>query len=231
MSIQILNPLTPEQDFPHLETALVDPNGLLAIGGCLSPQRLINAYRQGIFPWFSPDEPILWWSPDPRLVLFPDHLHVSRSLNKALRKNEFQITYDQDFTAVMTACSQPREDEGGTWITEEMLIAYAELFELGVAHSIEARFNGDLVGGLYGIAIGQVFFGESMFSFRSNASKIAFVHCVESLKSSGFQLIDCQVYSDHLASLGAVEIPRKQFKHYLSEYCQDKALQISWPVQ
>ncbi len=219
MTLKFLDPEHPEQAFPNPANALQDPNGLLAMGGCLSPQRLLTAYRQGIFPWYNPGEPILWWSPNPRLVLFPDQLHISRSLKKTIRKQDFEISYDTDFNAVIHACATPRDEEGGTWITEEMIAAYCRLHSLGIAHSVEARVDQQLVGGLYGLAIGKVFFGESMFSYQSNASKTAFVHLVQDLLHCGFQLIDCQVHTDHLISLGAVEINRQAFNTYLAEFC------------
>lgn len=198
-------------DFPPVNEALEDPNGLLAAGGDLSAERILAAYRQGIFPWYNPDEPILWWSPDPRCVLFPDELHVSRSLRKAARRGDYRLTLDTAFERVIQSCAAPRGGQPGTWISADMQHAYCRLHLLGHAHSVELWREGALVGGLYGIALGGVFFGESMFSTQSNASKIAFVHLVEQLKEWGYAMIDCQVYSDHLASLGAREIPRRQF--------------------
>lgn len=198
-------------DFPPVNEALEDPNGLLAAGGDLSAERILAAYRQGIFPWYNPDEPILWWSPDPRCVLFPDELHVSRSLRKAARRGDYRLTLDTAFERVIQSCAAPRGGQPGTWISVDMQHAYCRLHLLGHAHSVELWREGALVGGLYGIALGGVFFGESMFSTQSNASKIAFVHLVEQLKEWGYAMIDCQVYSDHLASLGAREIPRRQF--------------------
>ncbi|MDD1619883.1 MAG: leucyl/phenylalanyl-tRNA--protein transferase [Methylococcaceae bacterium] len=219
MQLTLLDPDRPDQPFPPLHKALNDPNGLLAFGGCLSPQRIINAYRQGIFPWYNPGEPILWWSPDPRLVLFPDNLKVSRSLNKTLRKQPFEIRYDRAFSQVMTACAAPRREDGGTWITEEMRLAYRNLHRLGFAHSFEAWQEGELVGGLYGIAIGQVFFGESMFHSKTDASKVVFVHLVRQLTAWGYKLIDCQVRSEHLLSLGAEDISREDFQILLEQLC------------
>ena len=204
-----LHPLRLE--FPPVESALREPDGLLAAGGDLSAERILAAYRQGIFPWFNPDEPILWWSPDPRCVLFPERLHVSRSLRKALRKQAFRVTFDSAFEQVIAACAAPRAYAKGTWISPEMQRAYCRLHWLGHAHSVEVWQGEELVGGLYGLALGGIFFGESMFSNQSNASKIGFVHLVEHLKKWGYALIDCQVYSDHLASLGADEIPRAEF--------------------
>ncbi len=228
MRLPILDPLNPEQKFPAIETALTEPDGLLAAGGCLAPQRIINAYQQGIFPWYSSGEPILWWSPNPRLVLFPDKLYASRSLLKTIRKNKFSISYDQQFAQVMRNCAAPREGEAGTWITEEMFQAYNELHRLGVAHSFEAWFEGELVGGLYGIAIGQVFFGESMFHQKTDASKVAFYHLVCQLSEWNYQLIDCQVHTHHLVSLGAEEIERKQFLSLLKQYSQVQPDNKAW---
>lgn len=214
-------------DFPDPAHALDQPNGLLAVGGDLKPERLINAYRSGIFPWYEKDQPILWWSPDPRSVLLPDWLHTSRSLNKILKQRHFCVTYDQQFNRVIQACSDPRACSSDTWITEQMLSAYNELHRLGYAHSVEVWHDGLLVGGLYGIAMGRVFFGESMFSLRANASKVGFSHLIEKLKSLEFQLIDCQVHSEHLASLGAKEIPRSRFLQLLSSQISDP-LQSNW---
>ncbi len=201
--------------FPPVEQALDDPNGLLAAGGDLSPERILFAYRHGIFPWFNPGEPILWWSPNPRCVLFPDHLHISRSLRKRLRQEPFRVTFDTAFERVLSACAAPRSYASGTWISPAIQQAYGQLHRLGVGHSVEVWEGEELVGGLYGLAIGAVFFGESMFSTRPDASKIALVYLVERLKKSGYALIDCQVYNEHLASLGASEIPRQQFLAHL----------------
>lgn len=228
MSLSPLNPRQPEQAFPPLELALTEPNGLLAFGGCLSPQRLINAYRHGVFPWFNPGEPILWWSPDPRLVLFPEHLNISRSLSKTLRKQLFQIRYDTAFHQVMLACAAPRDENGGTWITNEMQQAYLTLHQLGIAHSFEAWQDDQLVGGLYGIAIGQVFFGESMFHRKTDASKVVFAHLVQQLSAWGYQLIDCQVSSQHLLSLGAADIPRSRFADLLNQLCDQTPCPSAW---
>ena len=200
--------------FPEVDEAMREPNGLLAAGGDLSPQRLIDAYRHGIFPWYNESDPILWWSPDPRLVLFPENLKVSRSLTKSLKK-DYEIRTDSAFETVMRKCAEPRRDGAGTWISEEMISAYCALHEMGIAHSVETRVEGDLVGGLYGIALGKIFFGESMFSRKTDASKIAFVHLVLQLKRWGFYMIDGQVRTEHLASLGATEIPRSEFSSIL----------------
>ena len=209
-----------EFGFPDVSQALEEPNGLLAVGGDLSPKRLIHAYRHGIFPWFNPGQPILWWSPDPRAVLFPDQLRVSRSLRKRLRQCAFQVTLDHSFEAVMRACAEPRLNQSGTWISEEMVQAYTRLHRQGLAHSVESWQDGALVGGLYGVAIGKVFFGESMFSRRTDASKVAFAWLVSQLQLWGFQLIDCQVETDHLASLGATTLPRHEFIDLLNRWCE-----------
>jgi len=205
-------------DFPSLELANSEPNGLLATGGDLSPERLLSAYSKGIFPWYSEGEPILWWSPDPRSVLLPDQLNISRSLKKVLRKDNLTVTLDSDFNRVLQACAAPRKDEAGTWISLEMMNAYQQLFELGIAHSVECYENGALVGGLYGVAIDKVFFGESMFSRVNNASKICFITAIQSMANQGIALIDCQLKTEHLQSLGAFEISRTDFQqklHYL----------------
>jgi len=208
----------PNLEFPAAELALDEPNGLLAVGGDLSPARLIQAYLQGLFPWFSDDQPILWWSPSPRAVLFPDQLHISRSLQKTIRSHQFRISLDQDFEAVVKHCAMPRQDESGTWITAEMQTAYIELHHMGIAHSVEAWQDDILVGGLYGIALGQVFFGESMFSLKNNASKVAFVHLVRQLQQWHYALIDCQVSSEHLKTLGATDISRDRFLKLLDKH-------------
>lgn len=229
--IYALNPNDPTQPFPDVEKALREPDGLLAIGGDLSPQRLIRAYRQGIFPWFSDRQPILWWSPDPRSVLFPHAFKVSRSLRKVLKKGTFKVTFDECFHEVINACAGPRRDGEGTWITPDMLDAYQQLHQSGIAHSVETWFQGQLVGGLYGVALGRVFFGESMFSWRSDASKVALTHLVESLKSWQFGLIDCQIESEHLNRLGALSIPRRRFVKLLDEYCAKPGKAGPWRTE
>lgn len=201
--------------FPPTSLALQQPNGLLAAGGDLSSTRLLSAYSRGIFPWFSEGEPILWWTPNPRCVVYPDQAHCSKSLAKTLRKRTFEVTFNSAFSAVIDNCSQTRGDGLGTWITPELKTAYIELHRLGYGHSIEAWRNGNLVGGLYGIAIGRIFFGESMFSKESNASKVAFMTLAQRLAELDYKIIDCQVTSDHLLSLGAVEIDRCQFEQAL----------------
>ncbi len=206
-----------EHAFPPLESALDDPNGLLAAGGDLSPGRLLAAYRLGIFPWFGEDEPILWWSPDPRMVLYPAELKVSRSLRKSLRRPDYEIRVDTAFRAVVRACAEPRAGQDGTWITPRMLAAYFTLHERGFAHSVETWRDGELIGGLYGVAIGRAFFGESMFARATDASKLALVHLVRQLERWRFGVIDCQMRTAHLASLGAREVPRERFSRHLEQ--------------
>jgi leucyl/phenylalanyl-tRNA--protein transferase len=206
-----------DADFPPVEKALRHPNGLLAAGGDLSPERLLAAYRRGIFPWYSPGDPILWWCPDPRAVLFPGELHIGRTLRRTLRKRPYEVRADTAFAAVIARCSAPRPGQRGTWITDEMQQAYIRLHELGVAHSVESWRDGELVGGLYGVALGRMFFGESMFSLASDASKVAFVHLVRQLVAWEFPLIDCQMRTDLLASFGARDIPRAQFTRRVAE--------------
>ena len=206
-----------DEDFPPLERALRRPNGLLAAGADLSPQRLVTAYRRGIFPWYSAGDPILWWSPDPRTVLFPAELHIGRSLRKTLRRRPYTVTADTAFARVIEACGEPRAGQPGTWITEEMRQAYLALHELGLAHSIESWQDGRLVGGLYGVALGRMFYGESMFSRASDASKVAFVHLVRQLVAWQFELIDCQMRTDLLASFGARDIARADFTRRVAE--------------
>ena len=202
--------------FPDPGHALTEPNGLLAAGGDLSPQRLESAYRQGIFPWFSAGQPILWWSPDPRCVLLPERLRVSRSLRKSARNKGYSVTADTAFLEVMHACAAPRPGEPGTWIGDEMIQAYHVLFRRGLAHSVEIRQQGELVGGLYGVALGRAFFGESMFSRRADASKLALLALARQLTAWGYDLIDCQVSSSHLSSLGAQDMPRPEFLQRLN---------------
>ena len=220
--------LQPSGDFPPVEQALQRPNGLLAAGGDLSPERLLRAYRLGIFPWFSAGEPILWWSPDPRVVLFPGDLRIARSMAKTLRKADFEVRADSAFEQVIQACSEPRSRQKGTWITAEMQTAYTRLHRLGVAHSIETWRGGELVGGLYGVALGRVFFGESMFSRATDASKIALVHLVRQLHAWGFELIDCQMHTPLLASFGAREIPRAQFTRRVAELVKYSNVPVPW---
>jgi leucyl/phenylalanyl-tRNA--protein transferase len=207
----VLKWLGPGDPFPPVQSALQDPAGLLCAGGDLSAARLLEAYRQGIFPWYSGDEPILWWSPDPRMVLYCAELKVSRSLAKSLRNKGYEVRIDTAFRQVLTGCAGPRADGGGTWLSEDMRIAYARLHRAGHAHSVETWRAGELVGGLYGVALGRMFFGESMFSRATDASKVALVALVAELRRRGFPLIDCQVRTPLLAALGAREIPRRAF--------------------
>jgi len=214
----LLDPLN-RTSFPDVSNALLEPDGLLAIGGDLSTERLLAAYTHGIFPWYSEGQPILWWSPDPRAVLFPDELKISRSLKKRIRRQDYIISADTAFDEVIRECAVPRKDGLGTWITTEMNQAYLRLHQEGYAHSVEVRRDNHLVGGLYGISIGQVFFGESMFSRESNASKLAFCFLITQLKIWNYKMIDCQVYSEHLGTLGAHLIPREDFILLLEKHC------------
>lgn len=223
--------LTAAPEFPPLATALRDPNGLLAVGGDLAPERLLAAYRRGIFPWYSPGEPILWWSPDPRMVLFPAEFKVSRSLGRTLRRGGYEVRLDTAFAQVIAACAQtPRRNQHGTWIVPEMQAAYRRLHELGLAHSVETWVDGELVGGLYGIALGRMFYGESMFSWRSDASKIAVAHLARYLEKLGFGMVDCQMHTAHLASLGAREIPRDDFIARLESLVAAGPAPGPWPA-
>lgn len=221
-------------NFPETSLALDDPDGLLAVGGDLSVPRLLEAYRRGIFPWYSENQPILWWSPSPRTVLRPKDLHLGRSNKKLLRKNPFTIKVDTAFHQVITHCSSiNRPDQDGTWIMDETIEAYTALYAAGYAHSIEAWRDGNLVGGLYGVSLGKVFFGESMFSLESGASKVAFMHMVKTLKEWGYQLIDCQIHTDYLASFGASEVSRKTFELALSESVHQEDINQwakNWPL-
>ena len=222
--------LVGEAPFPPLETALATPNGLLCAGADLSAERILSAYHQGIFPWFSDGEPILWWSPDPRMVLFPAEFKVSRSLRRTLRASDYQVRLDSSFPAVLAACANtPRPGQPGTWITDAMQAAYRQLHQLGWAHSVEVWREDKLIGGLYGLAIGRMFYGESMFSHQTDASKIAAAHLARFLESRGFGMIDCQMRTEHLASLGAREIPRTEFIRQLEQLCRIKPEPARWP--
>jgi leucyl/phenylalanyl-tRNA--protein transferase len=215
--------------FPPLEQALEEPCGLLAAGGDLSPERLIAAYRGGIFPWYSPGQPVLWWSPDPRAVLFPEEFHCSRSLAKTLRNGGFSYSMDRDFGAVIDGCAAPRAASPGTWITSDMRAAYLELYHLGHAHSIEIWRGAELVGGLYGVRLGGVFFGESMFSRARDASKAALAHLVAVCRRNSLAVIDCQLPSRHLTSLGSRTIPRSQFQALLREQVRMPSAALASP--
>jgi leucyl/phenylalanyl-tRNA--protein transferase len=216
--------------FPAVDSALRDPDGLLAIGGDLSTARLLDAYRRGIFPWYSEGQPILWWSPDPRCVLEPDQLKISRSLRKTLRKQPYRVTFNRAYANVIAACAKPRRGCVETWITEAMASAYIRLFEEGHAVSVECWSGERLVGGLYGVVIGRIFYGESMFSTMNDASKVAMVYLVRELQKKDFRLIDCQVHSRHLQTLGAKPIPRKLFVNILENYCNQETSR-DWPVE
>jgi leucyl/phenylalanyl-tRNA--protein transferase len=215
-------------DFPPTTHAVDEPQGLLAIGGDLGPSRLVNAYQRGIFPWYSDGQPILWWSPEPRAVLAPSDVRVSRSRAKRLRNGGFELDFDSDFAGVIAACAGPREGAEGTWITDEMRAAYLTLYRGGYAHSIECRRDGELVGGLYGIALGRVFFGESMFSRVRDASKVAFVHLCRLLEAWHYELIDCQLPTAHLASLGAHLMLRGPFEQALATLVAQPPAEDAW---
>ena len=220
--------LGPHDPFPSVEHALEDPNGLLAAGGDLSPERLLDAYAHGIFPWFGADDPLLWWSPDPRMVLYTSEVHVSRSLRKTIRSNRMQVSLDSCFTQVMEGCAAPRPGQDGTWITHEMSDAYRRLFDLGYAHSVEVWAENRLVGGLYGVALGRMFYGESMFSRVSDASKIALVALVKQIERWGFPCVDCQMSTRHLSSLGAREVSRATFLRHVRALVRKDPLPSPW---
>lgn len=216
--------------FPDPNAALDEPDGLLALGGDLRPERLKLAYRHGIFPWFSEEQPILWWSPDPRCVIFPPEVHISRSLRRTLNSRRFTVTIDKAFAEVIDACGRERSE--GTWITPGMRNAYVQLHQLGLGHSFEAwNAEGELVGGLYGVALGSCFFGESMFTRETNASKVVFVHCLRQLQAWGYALMDCQVENPHLMSLGARLIPRARFLSILKDNIDRRPDQLVWQMQ
>lgn len=216
--------------FPPAEEALDDPDGLLALGGDLSTERLILAYRNGIFPWYSDDQPILWWSPDPRCVLFPEEIHIARSLRRTLNSGHFTVTADRDFNSVIRLCADTRAE--GTWITDDMVHSYTQLHRQGVAHSIEVwNPAGKLVGGMYGLAIGRCFFGESMFSLETNASKVLMVHLACQLALWGYRIMDCQVESSHLLKMGARCIPRREFLSILRASVDRSPNHSCWQIQ
>ncbi len=215
--------------FPAADQALDEPDGLLAIGGDLSAERLLTAYRAGIFPWFNEGQPVLWWSPDPRCILPPAGIRISRSLAKRLRNARFEVTFNKAFAAIMEGCAAPRKGNPNTWITASMKTAYQTLFQTGYAHSVECWQDGRLAGGLYGVALGRVFFGESMFSLRPDASKIALVALAKKLEQKGFSLIDCQVHSGHMQRLGARLIDRRRFIRILEKDCAAEKI-LDWNV-
>lgn len=216
--------------FPNPE--LANPDGILAVGGDLSPERLLIAYKIGLFPWFNPDDPILWWCPDPRFVLYPQDLKVAKSMRTYFNNDKFQVSFDQNFKAVISACqvNKRKGQSGGTWITDEMLNAYCRLHEQGYAHSVEVWKDGELVGGLYGVSIGKIFFGESMFANVSNASKFGFISLVRILEKQNFTLIDCQQQTPHLESLGGKFITRKKFLNYMESNKQEDSFLDNWNV-
>jgi leucyl/phenylalanyl-tRNA--protein transferase len=223
--------LNPDDPFPPLSAALAEPNGLLAAGGDLAPERLVAAYRRGIFPWYSAGQPILWWSPDPRMVLYVDEFQVSRSLAKRVRKGDFEVRIDTAFRDVIDACAlAPREGQRGTWITSDMADAYWELHRRGFSHSVESWQDGRLCGGLYGMALGRVFFGESMFARETDASKVALVHLMALLRNQGVPLVDCQQETAHLRSFGARPISRAAFAVHLGELIHSTEPVARWPA-
>lgn len=222
--------LGPGDPFPPVDTALEEPNGLLAAGGDLTPARLLDAYARGIFPWSGDDEPMLWWSPDPRMVLFVDELHVARSLRRRIRAGGYRVTMDRAFGEVMRGCAGPRADADGTWITQGIVTSYTDLHRLGHAHSVETWRGDELVGGLYGVAIGRMFYGESMFARASDASKVAFAFLVRQLARWGFEMVDCQMSTSHLASLGAREVPREEFTRRLQTLTREPDVAAPWQL-
>jgi leucyl/phenylalanyl-tRNA--protein transferase len=222
--------LDTDDPFPPVAEALDEPNGLLAAGADLSPERLLDAYRHGIFPWFGEEDPLLWWSPNPRMVLMVDELHVSRSLRRVIRSGRYRVTFDRAFREVMRGCAAARDGHAGTWITPEMLEAYTRLATLGFAHSVETWAGDELVGGLYGVAVGRMFYGESMFARRADASKIAFAHLVRQLDRWGFEMIDCQMSTGHLASLGAREVPRAEFLERMRRLARQPGVPAPWSL-
>jgi leucyl/phenylalanyl-tRNA--protein transferase len=224
-----LSPTDPPDAFPDIANAMLEPDGLLAAGGDLSSDRLLCAYRKGIFPWFDEGQPILWWSPDPRCVLRPTEIHVSNRLRRSIAASEATLSINQSFPEVVRACAGPRRSEQGTWITPEMISAYETLHAEGWAHSIEVRAGDELVGGLYGLAIGRVFFGESMFSHQANASKLAMLGLCRILAGEQFDFLDCQVESQHLITMGATVIPRREFAARLEKACPTLSRFDGWP--
>jgi len=227
VNITLLQHDTP---FPPLEQALQEPNGLLAASRDLTPERLLSAYRQGIFPWYSAGDPVLWWSPDPRMVLFSDEFKMSHSLRKTLKRGHYEVRTDTAFEQVMRACAMPRTGQNGTWIQEEIIKAYVHLHKAGLAHSVETWVDDEMVGGLYGVSLGRMFYGESMFSRKTDASKIALAHLVAQLKQWNFGMIDCQMNTAHLASMGAREIPRKEFISRLKELIHYPDVPAPWRI-
>ena len=222
--------LGPSDPFPATDSALHEPNGLLAAGGGLSTARLLDAYSRGIFPWFSEGDPVLWWCPDPRMVLRTSDMHVSRSLRRRLRKRDYRITMDAAFHDVLLHCASPRDDQAGTWLVPSMIRAYERLHASGHAHSVEVWIDDEIAGGLYGVAVGRMFYGESMFSRRSDASKIALAHLAEQLSRWAFPIIDCQMRTSHLESLGAFDMPRREFQTLIGHLVQEPGRVGVWAV-
>ncbi len=229
--MQLITADTPETQFPSPDSA--SEEGLVAVGGEVTTKRVLSAYRQGIFPWYSDDQPVLWWSPEPRAILYPDAINISRSLGKTLRRKEYTVTADTAFSDVILACAGPRKQSpnGGTWITDEMMATYNTLHNLGYGHSIEIWHDETLVGGLYGLSLGSAFFGESMFSHQPDASKLALVHLAEFSKSSGIDFIDCQLPTDHLTRMGAVNISRKDYLRILKTALKHKDHTKHWQLR
>ncbi|MCG5494111.1 leucyl/phenylalanyl-tRNA--protein transferase [Ectothiorhodospira variabilis] len=230
-SLTWLRPGQTDEPFPPVDRALREPNGLLAAGGDLSLPRLLNAYRHGIFPWYEAGQPILWWSPDPRTVIYPENVRVSRSLGKTLRRGEFTVTFDQAFNEVIKGCAGPRRGVDGTWITYGMQQAFTQMHRTGYAHSVEVWREGELVGGLYGVTVGRVFFGESMFSHATDASKVALVVLCRHLQHWGYPLLDCQTPSDHMTRMGAESISRARFSSRLDQLCSVPGRPGPWEVE
>jgi leucyl/phenylalanyl-tRNA---protein transferase len=232
MSIEWLDPFDPDYPFPPVDTAFTDPDGLLAAGGDLSPKRLLRAYQRGIFPWYEAGQPILWWSPNPRAVLYPERFRITRSLRKSLRRKPYIVSFDRAFRDVVLGCAAPRRRGGGTWITNDMLEAYCQLHAQGCAHSVEVWHaqDGQLIGGLYGVALGRIFFGESMFSWAPDASKIGFAYLARHLQAWEYPLIDCQLPSPHMESLGAEMISRSHFLKMLTRYCPRRGKLSPWQI-
>ncbi|MDJ0906707.1 MAG: leucyl/phenylalanyl-tRNA--protein transferase [Woeseiaceae bacterium] len=226
-----LSPADPPESFPAVATALTEPDGLLAAGGDLAPERLLAAYARGIFPWFEEGQPILWWSPDPRCVLWPDKLHLSRRLKQQLRNSTAELRINTAFDEVIRACAGKRRSQQGTWITDEMASAYQRMHREGWAHSVEIWDDGALAGGLYGLCIGRVFFGESMFSAQPNTSKMALLGLTRHMRSTGLELLDCQVPSPHLFTLGAEFMPRAEFSAFLDTACDPPDPHDAWPAE
>jgi leucyl/phenylalanyl-tRNA--protein transferase len=229
--IEWLSPADPPEAFPDVSRALTEPDGLLAAGGDLSPERLLAAYARGIFPWFEEGQPILWWSPDPRCVLRPDRLHVARRLRRQLRNSPTELRFNTAFGSVIRACAGRRRSQQGTWITNDMIAAYEHLHREGWAHSVETWDGGELTGGLYGLCIGRVFFGESMFSGRANTSKMALLGLTRHMQAAGIELLDCQVASPHLFTLGAEYMRRRNFSAFLAAACDPPERHAAWPAK